>query len=96
MDAVGGSEESAGCEPSTVADDVLEARIPALRVLGTCTCSASSRGGCLDSGGKRLVEAHARARPDGPVASPAIPIAHWSRSSSQENRHRADATGTPV
>ena len=34
MAAVGGSEESAGCEPSTVADDVLEARIPAVRVWG--------------------------------------------------------------
>ena len=34
MDAVGGSEESAGCEPSTVADDGLEARIPAVRVWG--------------------------------------------------------------
>ena len=34
MDGFGGAEESVGCEPSTVADDVLEARIPALRVWG--------------------------------------------------------------
>ncbi len=34
MDAVGGSEGSVVCEPSTVADDGLEARIPAVRVWG--------------------------------------------------------------
>ena len=43
---------------------------------------------CLDSGGKRLVEAHARARPDGPVASPAIPIARWSHSRGRSSKNR--------